>query len=388
MTLNELLVEWSYRTKKGYPDMGNPSDILILENILNELNIPSDFIISKLKGQKTIIEQEETFTKQDLINLINKTDISDQQLLDLSKRISKLYLTGPINSYLDKKAQESNIPQGQILKFKELLKGEDIQKEFAEYIKNPSSLDLSKSSFVDQISNISSDKILTLYREMGSAIVGNVSIGPGEILFSIFFSNVKKRDSKGDLDVGGKNVELKASTRGAGAVIAKGYNRGDWSTTKRKGRFEEFIKELNMSPENEKDSLKALDLKAKWPSKMSVIYDIYTKDENFSRETFVRGAENILSRIYTKSSWYPKGKYFDLNSYFSNQNMDVNNFIIGLSKELVEEYKDYEGFDGMLLVDKKGNMSYLEGQNIIDNIGQNIGISGPSDDVPRLRLLA
>ena len=33
-------------------------------------------------------------------------------------------------------------------------------------------------------------------------------------------------------------------------------------------------------------------------------------------------------------------------------------------------------------------MSYLEGHNIINNIGQNIGISGPSDDVPRLRLLA
>ena len=388
MSIDELLVEWSYRTKKGYPDLDNPSDILILENILNELNLPSSSIIPKLKEQKIIVEEEETFTKQDLINLINKTDISGQQLLDLSKRISKLYLTGPINSYLDRKAQESNIPQGQILKFKELLKEEDIQKEFSEYIKNPSSLDLSKSSFVDQISNIPSDKILKLYREMGSAIVGNVSIGPGEILFSIFFNNVKKRDSKGDLDVGGKNVELKASTRGAGAVIAKGYNRGDWSTTKRKGRFEEFVKELNMSPENEKDSLKALNLKAKWPSKISVIYDIYNKDESFSREIFVRGVENTLSRIYTKSSWYPKGKYFDLNSYFSNQNMDVNNFIIGLSKELVEEYKDYEGFDGMLLIDKGGNMSYLEGQNIIDNIGQNIGISGPSDDVPRLRLLA
>ena len=34
MTLDELLVEWSYRTKKGYPDMGNPSDILILKEIL------------------------------------------------------------------------------------------------------------------------------------------------------------------------------------------------------------------------------------------------------------------------------------------------------------------------------------------------------------------
>ena len=68
--------------------------------------------------------------------------------------------------------------------------------------------------------------------------------------------------------------------------------------------------------------------------------------------------------------------------------MDVTKFITDLSKELVEEYREYEGFDGMLLVDKNGNMSYLEGQNIIDNIGKNIGISGPSDDVPRLRLIA
>ena len=68
--------------------------------------------------------------------------------------------------------------------------------------------------------------------------------------------------------------------------------------------------------------------------------------------------------------------------------MNVTEFITDLSKELVEEYREYEGFDGMLLVDKNGNMSYLEGQNIIDNIGKNIGISGPSDDVPRLRLIA
>ena len=84
-----------------------------------------------------------------------------------------------------------------------------------------------------------------------------------------------------------------------------------------------------MTPENETDSLKALALKAKWPSKLSVIYDIYTKDENFNRDVFIRGIENILSRIYTKSNWYPKGKYFDLNDCFSSQDMDVNKFIIG-----------------------------------------------------------
>ena len=44
MTLNELLVEWSYRTEKGYPDMGNPSDILILKEILERLELPTDIL--------------------------------------------------------------------------------------------------------------------------------------------------------------------------------------------------------------------------------------------------------------------------------------------------------------------------------------------------------
>ena len=40
MTLNELLVEWSYRTEKGYPNLGNPSYILIIKSHLEDLKLP------------------------------------------------------------------------------------------------------------------------------------------------------------------------------------------------------------------------------------------------------------------------------------------------------------------------------------------------------------
>ena len=52
MTLDELLLEWSYRSEKGYPDMGNPSDILLLEKILSELDLPTDEILSKLEADE------------------------------------------------------------------------------------------------------------------------------------------------------------------------------------------------------------------------------------------------------------------------------------------------------------------------------------------------
>jgi Fe-S cluster assembly iron-binding protein IscA len=48
MTLDELLLEWSYRSEKGYPSLDNPSDISILKQILEKLNLPSSKIISNL----------------------------------------------------------------------------------------------------------------------------------------------------------------------------------------------------------------------------------------------------------------------------------------------------------------------------------------------------
>ena len=39
MTLDELLLEWSYRSERGYPSVDNPSDVSILKQILKELKL-------------------------------------------------------------------------------------------------------------------------------------------------------------------------------------------------------------------------------------------------------------------------------------------------------------------------------------------------------------
>ena len=39
MTLDELLLEWSYRSDRGYPSVDNPSDVSTLKQILKELNL-------------------------------------------------------------------------------------------------------------------------------------------------------------------------------------------------------------------------------------------------------------------------------------------------------------------------------------------------------------
>ena len=41
MTVNEILTEWSYKLNRGYPEMDNPYDILVLEQILKDSGFDS-----------------------------------------------------------------------------------------------------------------------------------------------------------------------------------------------------------------------------------------------------------------------------------------------------------------------------------------------------------
>jgi len=397
MTLDELLLEWSYRSKKGYPEVGNPSDIHLLREILTELGFNADDILDELEGKDISVVEDDAkdFTKDDLIDLISTTEISSEEAEKIAKTISGLIFTTPISNYLKIKEQESNIDRGSIRLFKELIEKYNIQQEFAEYIKNPVDLDINKNNFTDSISSLPADKLKIIFRSMPTTIIGNVSVGPGEVLFSILFKNVKKRDSKGDLDVGSLNVEVKASIgaakkaedeRGgnAGAVVAKGYGRGAWSSTRKTGEFDNFVETLGMSEENTLDALKLLGASLKWPLKMASIYDVFTKDESFEKQRFIDGFDGVLRKIYHKSSFIPKGEHFDLGSYFSNQDFNSKEFEIGIARELIQAYKDHEGFDGMLYLNRSGDMKYFDNESVVKSIGTDIIIKSFSDDVPRL----
>ena len=49
MTLDELLLEWSYKSEKGYPSLDSPSDISVLKQILEKLELPSNEIINNIE---------------------------------------------------------------------------------------------------------------------------------------------------------------------------------------------------------------------------------------------------------------------------------------------------------------------------------------------------
>tara|TARA_Y100000361_G_scaffold151726_1_gene169668 strand:+ start:455 stop:1639 length:1185 start_codon:yes stop_codon:yes gene_type:complete len=65
MTLDELLLEWSYRSERGYPSLDNPSDVQVLKDILIELKLPTDTILDNLSKLHLEDESEKTYANKD-----------------------------------------------------------------------------------------------------------------------------------------------------------------------------------------------------------------------------------------------------------------------------------------------------------------------------------
>ena len=59
MTLDELVLEWSYRTQRGYPSMDSPSDVQVLREILEQLNLPSNTLLKNLKEMPSYLSPGE-----------------------------------------------------------------------------------------------------------------------------------------------------------------------------------------------------------------------------------------------------------------------------------------------------------------------------------------
>jgi len=228
MTLNELLVEWSYRTEKGYPDVGNPSDILILETILNELNLPTD-ILNTLGEDDITNNEDETqvssHSKKDLLNLINNANLTNPQIQRLFKNISGFAHKDNILNYVNSKGFTANKFKTGDIAIETIFNGisDSNIDEFVKYIKNPktlSSIDVA-GNFASQL-GLSSTLVRDLIDIEPGSDAGGSNVGKIEVFLGLMFSDVDNNVSKGDLNWNGKNLEVK----GTGGRLGQQSGRG------------------------------------------------------------------------------------------------------------------------------------------------------------------
>ena len=203
MTLDELLLEWSYRSEKGYPSLDNPSDILILKKILNKLDLPTYDIIQQLK------EQEDTVT------IKTDDEIDDNEEFDSEEeQIPNEEPPGEKNN----DDELSQIPGGSV-EYDELIK-KVLDVDVIPTSNN--SYNFSKNTFIEQVKGDD----LKIWKDLWEAKpekktekgVETAGVGKGEVslywLYHYSKSNVKvdegRENDDPDLFFNGDGVEVKA----------------------------------------------------------------------------------------------------------------------------------------------------------------------------------
>jgi len=254
MTLDELLLEWSYRSEKGYPRMDNPSDISLLKEILKELKLPEgeiDELVDDLEEDDNLTkpgtdgleyspvekkkESDKAYAKQkfddpfatadsykitstvtieDIIDLLPKIKGDEEALLKMKKYI--LNRKGEVG-FFDKATlknittatiDSANAPKDlyQILSHNDDVQNYDI-------FDQPSFSELGKSGnlfkFYEEHSDLSKETIKEVFMYFGTE--GGRGVGKGEMAFALLFKDLKMAPGAGDLDWNGNYLEVKGT---------------------------------------------------------------------------------------------------------------------------------------------------------------------------------
>ena len=140
VNIDNLVNEWAYRCKKGYPDMDSPSDLRLLKVILKEEGIT----IPQFQEQEEKEESKKISSSSiiDLIKSMEKNNIlKDKHLKFLSQYLNSRPFKEKMDDYLsskninDKTFSKDETPAND--RVFQILQDQDQLEKFIKYIDNP-----------------------------------------------------------------------------------------------------------------------------------------------------------------------------------------------------------------------------------------------------------
>lgn len=272
--VDKLVKEWAWRCDKGYPDINNPKDKQVLNNLLKEWKIEEKESFFK-KIQE--VDKEEV-TVSDIINLLQtkKDGLSPEFIKSIYKQVETKgrKITSQIIDILKNKNLE--FAKSQILTSAQLNNVED---DLLDYL--TSSDQISPEEFVNKkTDNFSayfskkinfSEKFITSILDIKTGDERSKGVGAGEVALALFLKDGIKA-GVGDVKSGNFNFEIKATQ----ARLAGG----------RFGNFNQIYTELEekigTSPQRVKGGDESLpsyiaNIYRSNPDKESTIYKILSK---------------------------------------------------------------------------------------------------------------
>tara|TARA_Y100000592_G_scaffold28950_1_gene46167 strand:- start:415 stop:1806 length:1392 start_codon:yes stop_codon:yes gene_type:complete len=372
MTLDELLLEWSYRSERGYPSVDNPSDISTLKQILSELDIPTEEILNQLEVKRGDEEDEEIDGLEPNPEQEAEEEAEETEEDQLEKHIDQI--SCPFNQEIAKIiAKDTNLDYGEKIKkinrtcnfssykpIKAVLqdkgyleftkKGEPAElKKFSNELQNiiEDVSDKDRTFFLDYLrdenkqidfkpqpgkrgnlfddakkTGISNDIITKLVRHT-TQDSGKKGVGMGELALSLLFKNVGAAIGKGDLSLDGKEFEIK----GEGATLGARPDTVNVINLDNIAKFVKYEGDDGLTFRKENETIKS----GKRKGESKVVTNLYFKGEKWTMNKF----SEILADIYREAD--------DKNAFkaaFKQDLKDIDPVKKNLMASAVDEYFD------------------------------------------------
>jgi hypothetical protein len=220
--LDAILLEWSYRCEKGYPDLNNKKDLAILNDILQEMkvSIPIKSIQEAKKDkEETPAEatEEETISVQDLAKALLSGKYSDKTLSKIKSLLSR---SGDIEENISNNLIKNTLGSGDASHADEIidimLDGKTDAIKLNTYLENRT---VSDTDFMNTpasiltafkstgLSNSAIEK-LSVYRWPSTPVIGGC-----EVLLAVLLQGGSRPSQgvSGDLRVNNKPYEVKGN---------------------------------------------------------------------------------------------------------------------------------------------------------------------------------
>ena len=253
MEINDILLEWSYRLKKGYPTMEDgkftePSELKVLHEILKEngINEIPSFVKSKTPVSDVILEEESKeslgvdgiwemlfegqYTKDDLIALIKSTDLSEKDLVRVTRIVDAVGSEAGVIELLQSQKRFDDITAKQVFR---MATEEDSYKQLLTILENPEKqISLSslgeKGNIFEKVNE--TGVTIEFAQEMANLVpYTSVKMGRYEMFLRLFLEGGQSPTKKGDVEVNGEEMEVKSTiSKSSGFRLrgASGYGNG------------------------------------------------------------------------------------------------------------------------------------------------------------------
>lgn len=322
--IDNILLEWSYRCPDGIVDINNPEKAKILLEILEEIN-----------------------PKQELIDLINSTELNPEQIVKLKRYVTKKATPSEDNAELEKILASKGLKRLSPLIIY-LANNFDVEDKLLAYMQKESQPALSDSG-----------NLFTLFSESGLpedflkklAQTTSNQLGAGELLLITMLKNAKKLQAKsghGDIQVENEIIELK----GKGATLSEWGSKTPIKTA--------FLKSYGITDEKELSKITKND---NWLVKLSE--DLKTSENK-------EKAENVLRELYPN---------FKLN--LSN----LDELKKSITEGFADQYFNEEKINAILVLDEiTGNYRKFDKESFKKALGNEIQYFFTKDTAPRIYL--